>query len=81
MRLRPGRDRTEAGSRGKLATYVKEGDVSILGAMNRRGAKGRSLLFACLVAAATLPSGVVAFQQSGKTAPDSEAGRHEGESQ
>ncbi len=48
--------------------------MSILGAMNRRGAKGRSLLFACLAAAAALPSGVVAFQQTGKTAPKPKLG-------
>jgi formylglycine-generating enzyme required for sulfatase activity len=39
--------------------------VSIFGAMNRREAKRRSLVCACLVVAAVVPPGVVAFQQSG----------------
>ncbi len=44
-----------------------------LGAINGRGAKDGSLLFACLVAAAVLPSGVAAFQES-KNAPAPKVG-------
>ncbi len=38
--------------------------MSILGAINRRAASGRSLVLSCLVVAAALPSGVIAFQNS-----------------
>ena len=39
--------------------------MSLFGDLNRRGAIGRSLAFACLVAAATLPSVLVAQQSKG----------------
>jgi formylglycine-generating enzyme required for sulfatase activity len=38
--------------------------VSILGVTDRRAASGRSLVLTCLVIAAALPSGVIAFQNS-----------------
>src|ERR1022692_4069804 len=47
----------------------KETEVSILGAMKRRGANGRSFMLACLVVAAAVPSGLVAFQQGASNAP------------
>src|ERR1700722_8596194 len=49
--------------------HRQEGDVSILGAINRRRANGRSLVLTCLVVAAAVPSGVIAFQQSASKVP------------
>jgi formylglycine-generating enzyme required for sulfatase activity len=43
--------------------------VSFFSAMNRRASNSRTLLLTCLVIAATAPSGVIAFQQSGSSGP------------